>query len=79
MRFDDAGGGAQPWGGQDCQRPVTPADETFLHSLAEWMTSHADLPREDDYLGRWRDVDNEITGPAWSPSLVIATAARNPH
>lgn len=26
----------------------------------------------------WRDVDHEITGPAWSPSLVIATTARNP-
>lgn len=27
----------------------------------------------------WSDVDHEITGPAWSPSLVIATTARNPE
>jgi demethylmenaquinone methyltransferase/2-methoxy-6-polyprenyl-1,4-benzoquinol methylase len=26
----------------------------------------------------WRDVENRVTGPNWSPSLVIATAARNP-
>lgn len=26
----------------------------------------------------WTDVDNHVTGPSWSPSLVIATTARNP-
>lgn len=26
----------------------------------------------------WTDVDHELTGPGWSPSLVIATTATNP-
>lgn len=59
--------------------PLTPLRN--VHDAVNSVLFYRHGPAEATELfesAGWRDVEHEITGPEWSPSLVIATAAANP-